>query len=127
MNNRVKAAKKNLQLRHVMAYVAVLHLLVGNKNRTQVQELHRYSAEHPLTTSCDATAYLIKNINIIPDLPRKAEIAHFRLTAGHDHLVKHLQKINSLPSSKCLLCNHPDEQLNDHKCFVLKQEEQHCS
>ncbi|KAI5754580.1 hypothetical protein M8J77_009716 [Diaphorina citri] len=48
---------------------------------------------------------LVENPNIIPNLPRKAAVAHFRLLTGHDCLAQHLHKINIKDSPICPLCS----------------------
>ena len=66
---------------------------------------------------------LLRNTNLIPDLPRKTAVAHFRLTTGHDCLAKHLHRINIFPSPQCILCNHPEEEMDQHhldNCTAVK-------
>jgi hypothetical protein len=49
---------------------------------------------------------LIKKPDIIPDLPRKASVAKFRLLTGHDCLSEHLHRIGCADSPICPLCSH---------------------
>ena len=48
---------------------------------------------------------IVSNPNTVPNLPRKAAVAHFRLFTGHDCLAQHLHKIGIKDSPNCLLCS----------------------
>uniref|UniRef100_A0A8D8WMZ3 Uncharacterized protein n=1 Tax=Cacopsylla melanoneura TaxID=428564 RepID=A0A8D8WMZ3_9HEMI len=48
---------------------------------------------------------IINNPDIIPELPRKAAVATFRLMTGHDCLAQHLNRIGCKDSPICPLCS----------------------
>ena len=48
---------------------------------------------------------LVENPDIVPNLPRKSAVAHFRMLTGHDCLAQHLHKIGVKPSPNCTLCS----------------------
>jgi hypothetical protein len=46
----------------------------------------------------------------------KEAVANFRLMSGHDRLAHHLHKIGIYQSSRCVLCNNPDDVMDsEHK------------
>jgi hypothetical protein len=49
---------------------------------------------------------IVENPNLIPNLPRKAAVTHFRLITGHDCLAQHLHKIGIRDSPNCPLSNN---------------------
>ena len=50
-----------------------------------------------------------REINKIPDRPRKEAVSQFRLTTGHDCLVQHLHRFKMVPLPFCTLCNLHEE------------------
>ncbi|KAJ9591139.1 hypothetical protein L9F63_002325 [Diploptera punctata] len=100
--------------------------------QTSYQNFHarQYLHKHHARTSTEDS----NCTNIIPELPRKTAVAQtsyqktavaqFRLTTGHDCLAKHLHKINILSTPRCILCNHPKEEMDDERlndCATVKE------
>jgi Ribonuclease HI len=65
---------------------------------------------------------IVENPNLIPNLPRKAAVTHFRLITGHDCLAQHLRKIGIRNSPNCPLCslNTPMNSSHLNSCLALK-------
>uniref|UniRef100_A0A8D8WWH0 Reverse transcriptase n=1 Tax=Cacopsylla melanoneura TaxID=428564 RepID=A0A8D8WWH0_9HEMI len=65
---------------------------------------------------------LVKNPDIIPNLPRKASVANFRLLTGHDYLSQHLHRIGIKDSPNCPLCplNSPMNQSHLNSCPAME-------
>uniref|UniRef100_A0A8D8XN48 Uncharacterized protein n=1 Tax=Cacopsylla melanoneura TaxID=428564 RepID=A0A8D8XN48_9HEMI len=61
---------------------------------------------------------IINNPDIIPELPRKAAVATFRLLTGHDCLAQHLNRIGCKDSPICPLCS--DNALMNAYCSLLR-------
>ncbi|GFV49820.1 RNase H domain-containing protein [Trichonephila clavipes] len=60
------------------------------------------------------------NLNL-PMWPRRKAVAEFRLTNGHDCLLKHLHKIYVAQAPFCTLCNFREDMVADHirRCPAL--------
>uniref|UniRef100_A0A8D8T8G2 Reverse transcriptase zinc-binding domain-containing protein n=1 Tax=Cacopsylla melanoneura TaxID=428564 RepID=A0A8D8T8G2_9HEMI len=65
---------------------------------------------------------IVVNPNIIPNLPRKAAVTHFRLLTGHDCLAEHLHRIGVKNSPNCPLCplNTPMNSSHLASCPALR-------
>ncbi|KAJ4435987.1 hypothetical protein ANN_18611 [Periplaneta americana] len=63
-----------------------------------------------------------KLLKDIPPEPRRLAVASFRLNAEHDILGKHLNRLDTLPSASCILCNQQEDmdRQNLAKCPALK-------
>ncbi|KAL1453463.1 hypothetical protein WDU94_007599, partial [Cyamophila willieti] len=57
---------------------------------------------------------LVKTPDIIPNIPRKASVAKFRLLTGHDCLAEHLHRIGCMDSPLCPLCSLQTPMNGDH-------------
>jgi hypothetical protein len=58
---------------------------------------------------------------------RKEAVAKFRLMSGHDCLAHHLHKIGIYQTSRCVLCNNPDDVMDSEHllhCPTLNHEAQ---
>jgi hypothetical protein len=57
----------------------------------------------------------------------KEAVANFRLMSGHDFLAHHLHKIGIYQTSRCVLCNNPDDVMDGEHllhCPILNHEAQ---
>ena len=65
-----------------------------------------------------------REINKIPDRPRKEAVSQFRLTTGRDCLAQHLHRFKMVPLPFCTLCNLNEEMDRAHlqKCPALSQQ-----
>ncbi|KAI5720833.1 hypothetical protein M8J77_012264 [Diaphorina citri] len=65
---------------------------------------------------------ILNNHDIIPNLPRKAAVAHFRLLTGHDCLAEHLHRFGLKTSPICSLCslNSPMNSVHLNSCPALE-------
>ena len=73
-----------------------------------------------MNNSNKSWAVLLDNKQVVPDSPRAAAVASFRLLTGHDCLAAHLHKIGILDSPKCILCQEEESIMDGHHLF-------HCS
>ncbi|KAI5738059.1 hypothetical protein M8J77_002519 [Diaphorina citri] len=65
---------------------------------------------------------ILNTHDIIPNLPRKAAVAHFRLLTGHDCLAEHLHRFGLKTSPICSLCslNSPMNSVHLNSCPALE-------
>ncbi|KAI5717804.1 hypothetical protein M8J77_011529 [Diaphorina citri] len=79
---------------------------------------HKYNQSHRKWIQEEAKNTKWKDIlttpNIIPELPRKAAVAKFRLLTGHDCLAQHLNRIGCRDTPTCPLCNQNENMNADH-------------
>lgn len=60
---------------------------------------------------------IIENPTLISNLPRKANVTHFRLLTAHDCLAQHLLKVGLKDCPNCLFCSLNSPMNVDHLAF----------
>ena len=93
-----------------------LHLVFGSKNLWPLRQnltlgMCGDPADYP-------TPWIIKFFHFLLSIfyhgPRRAYVAQFRLSTGHDCLGKHLHHFGIMLTSACMLCNSNDDMDRQH-------------
>jgi ribonuclease HI len=80
-----------------------------------------FKSEAAETSKNKKWAILVENPDCVPEAPRKAAVAHFRLLTGHDCLRSHLFRIGIADSAVCTLCDSGRTMTAEHldECSAL--------
>ena len=98
-------AKKGTQITQAVTNTISFHSarrIIINKFRQNISQTYREKSEDK------QWSVLLKKENKIPEYPRRAAVAKFRMLTGHDCMSAHLNRLNLAPSKECLLCKKPE-------------------